>query len=335
MKKTPFFSVIIPNKNSLKWLNKCLSSLKNQTFKNFEMIFIDNASTDQSVEFVKSKFPFVKVSVNTSDVGPGISMNIGARIASGKYLFLMNADSYIEADALEKLAYVLKRHPDYQLMELNMKHYDKTNINDKPYKFGMDIFGYPMPSDKLFYADACGLVITKSLFNKLGGFDETFYMYLDDVDFSWRARLVGTDIYLLENIYIYHHTGSTSIPTSSYYHKKYTYTTTLNRRYHAQKNNLRALIKNYSLQNLLWALPASTIFASVEGFLYLFKGNLKGFIVMHQAILWNCLNMRDTLHERTKIQSQRKVSDKVILDFCEKKVAKIHSFLSHGIPLLK
>ncbi len=329
------FSVIISNKNAKKWLRKCFTSLKNQSYKNFEVLFIDNASTDDSVIYVKKKFPWVKVLINKTDLGPGVAMNIAEKKASGKYLFLMNTDSYIDPNTFKKLAVYLKNHSSHDLVELNMKNYEKTNMKDPPYKFGMDIFGYPMPSDKLFYADACGLIIKKSLFELLEGYDRTFYMYLDDLDFSWRARLIGKEIYLLDSIYIFHHTGGTSIPTSSQYHLVHSYTTTFNRRYHAQKNNLRTLIKNYSLINLVWTLPISVFLASAEGFLYLFKKNPYGWLMLHKAIWWNIVNLPDTLKERRKIQSQRKVSDSVIWRYCEKKFAKLYSLRSHGIPNLK
>ncbi len=326
------FSVIISNKNAKKWLNKCFTSLKNQTYKNVEVIFIDNASTDDSVGFVKHRFPWVRIIVNKKDLGPGLAMNKAAKSARGKFLFFMNTDSYLDDDALEKLASILQQYPNYELVELSMKNYERTNMKDKPYKFGMDIFGYPMPSDKIFYADVCGAAILKSLFDKIGGFDDKFYMYLDDLDLSWRVRMLGKDIQLLENVYIYHHTGGTSIPTSSLYHQKNTYTTTLSRRLHAQKNNIRTLLKNYSLPNLMWSLPISVMLASAEGFLYLIKGDVQGFFALHKAIWWNIINFPDTLKKRKKVQSQRVVGDSDILKYCEKKVAKVHSLLSHGIP---
>lgn len=335
MKKNPTYSIIISNKNALKWLDKCFTSLREQTYKDFEVIFIDNASTDNSVKFVRNKFSSVKIILNDTDLGPGVAMNIAASKSLGKYLLLMNTDSYLDRNALEKISQTLKSHPEYEVAELNMKNYEKTNMTEKPYKFGMDIFGYPMPSDKLFYGDACGLVIAKKLYDTLGGFDKKFYMYLDDLDFSWRARLLGKEIQLLEDIYIYHHTGGTSVPTSSHYHQQNTYTTTLNRRFHAQKNNLRSLIKNYSLSTLWWTLPISISLAIIEGWLYLTKGNIEGFKAMHKAIWWNVVNLHDTLKERKKIQSSRVVSDKQIFKYCEKKIAKIHSYRRHGIPLMQ
>lgn len=334
MKNGLFFTVIISNKNALRWLEKCLNSLKNQTLKKFEVIFIDNASTDKSVEYVHNTFSWIKIIQNKRDLGPGVAMNIAGKKANGKYLFFMNTDSYIDPTTLEDLAYFLNQSKSNDLIELNMKNYEKSNMQDPPYKFGMDIFGYPMPSKKLFYADACGMAVKKSLFDKLEGFDSKFYMYLDDLDFSWRARLVGIMPKLLENLYIYHHTGGTSIATSTHYHKKKSYTSTLSRRYHAQKNNIRALIKNYSFKMLLFVLPISIVLAIIEGWLYLFRGNLNGFIIIHKSLIWNILNIKDTLIERNKIQTIRTIEDSEIIAYCEKKIAKIHSFKTHGVPKL-
>ncbi len=335
MSKKPFFSVVISSKNSLKWLNKCFTSLQNQTFKNFEVILVDNASTDKGVAFVEKKFPWVKIVLNTVDQGPGIANNIGAKNSTGEFLFLMNTDSYLDDDGLEKLHKLLITNLNFNIVEINMKNYEKSNMDSPIYLFGMDIFGYPMPSKKPFYADVCGAAIRASLFKKLRGFDKTFYMYLDDLDLSWRARMLGEKVHMIDNIYIYHHTGGSSIATSTQYHEKNTYTTTYNRRYNAQKNNLRCILKNYSVLMIILTLPISTLLALGEGWLYLLKGNVQGFFIMHQAIWWNIVNFNSTMLERNLVQSARKVSDIEVIKYCEFGIAKLHSLRSHGVPLMQ
>lgn len=332
---SPLISIIITNKNAFKWLDKCFSSLKRQSFKNFEVIFVDNKSTDGSVQFVEKKFPRVKVIKNRRDEGYAQANNIGAQNATGKYLLLMNTDSYLEKDAIRKLTFVFSKHPEYHLMQLDEKQYDKKPLPDRYLIFGIDCFGYPTGTNgkgPIFYADGAGLVITKKLFYQLNGYDKKFYMYLEDMDLSWRARLMGEEVYFLKNIFVYHSTGGTSLPTHI---NTFSYTTTVNRRYHAQKNNLRSLIKNYSFINVLWTLPVSISLASLEGFLYLTKGNVLGFLALHKAIAWNILNLPDTLKERRRIQKSRTVEDSVILARTIKIVSKFHFLRSRGIPSMK
>lgn len=334
-KTTPFFSVIITNKNAYKWLDKCLSSLNQQKFKNFEVIFVDNKSTDDSIEFVKRKFGWVKIVKNNKDLGYACANNLGAKIAKGIYLFLMNTDSYLKKDMFQKLSSILLNHPEYHLMQLDEKQYDKKCLPDRYLIFNMDLFGYPIGTNgkgPIFYADGAGLVITKKLFSRLRGFDEKFYMYLEDVDLSWRARLLGEKIYFIKNIHVYHYTGGTSISTHT---TNRTYITTACRRYHAQKNNLRCLLKNYSFINVLWSFPVSVLLSSIEGFLYLIKGNLVGFIILHKAILWNIVYLVDTLKERKLTQRTRVISDDQILAITAKTISKFHTLQFHGIPSMK
>ncbi len=332
---SPLISVIITNKNALRWLRKCLTSLKQQSYKNFEVIFVDNNSTDKSLQLVESKFRWVKTVKNERDEGYAKANNIGALKAKGSYLLLMNTDSYLEKNTLQKLSSLLIKHPEYRLMQLDEKEYDKSPLPDRYLIFSMDCFGYPIGTNgrgPIFYADGAGLVISAKLFKKLNGYDEKFYMYLEDMDLSWRARMSGEDVFFLKDVFVYHATGGTSIPT----HTNTTlYTTTLNRRYHAQKNNLRALIKNYSVINILWSLPVSILLASLEGSLYLLRGNILGFAALHNAIWWNITNLPDTLLERKRVQKMRKVSDRFILVKTVKTISKFQSLIHFGIPQMK
>lgn len=331
----PFISIIITNKNAFKWLNKCLTSLKQQVYKNFEVILVDNNSIDKSIKFVRRKFPWVKIIKNRQDEGYAQANNIGAEKARGEYLFLMNTDSYLAENTLQKLFSMLKKHPEYRLMQLDEKQYDKKSLPDRYLIFSIDCFGYPTGTNgkgPIFYADGAGLVISRELFKQLNGYDKKFYMYLEDMDLSWRARLLGEEVYFLRNIYVYHATGGTSLPTHA---DDVSYTTTVNRRYHAQKNNLRCLIKNYSAINILWALPVSILLASLEGFLYLIRGNFLGFAALHKAILWNVVNLYDTLKERRQIQKLRIVEDSIILARTVKIISKLHFLRNRGIPSMK
>ncbi len=335
MTKCPFISVIITNKNAYKWLDKCLSSLGNQTFKKFEVVFVDNCSTDGSVELVRKKFPWVRIILNKKDLGYAGANNVGAQKAKGNYLFLMNTDAYLESWVLQKLAETIKKNSTYHLMQINVKKYDKTNIPDTYLIFSMDYFGYPIGTNgkgKIFYADGSALVVKRKLFLDLGGFDSKYYMYLEDMDFSWRARLMGEEVHFIKNIFVYHFTGGTSLPSVI---KNHSFTTSYNRRFHAQKNSIRSILKNYSVISLLWSLPVSISLAVGEGILYLIRGDSNGFITMFKAVFWNLFNLSDTLKERKRIQSQRIVPDSKIFKYMTKRVSKYDSLRAHGVPHLR
>ncbi|OGK19465.1 hypothetical protein A2799_04865 [Candidatus Roizmanbacteria bacterium RIFCSPHIGHO2_01_FULL_39_24] len=335
MSKPPLISIIITDFNAKRWLDKCISSIKTQKFIDYEIVFVNDGSTDGSFEYVKKKFPDCIFVNNITNVGFASANNAGATVARGEFLFFLNADTYLEIDTLQKLEQSLKKNPKIHYAQLDIRRYDKANMDGEACTFQIDRFGYPIWSgreENPFYADAAAMIIKKDLFFKIGGFDERFYIYLEDLDLAWRARLVGEEVYYLPKIYVYHFAGGTSVSTQI---KEGTYATTIRRRYDAQKNNLRTLLKNLEPINLIWALPGSIALASGEGFLYLLRGNIWGFVAMHKAILWNIVSIHDTLKQRETVQDLRTVHDSVIYLHVDKRISKIASFFTHGIPSMK
>ncbi|MGB4965675.1 MAG: glycosyltransferase family 2 protein [Microgenomates group bacterium] len=332
MTKAPLISIIITNFNAKRWLDKCIGSIRDQKFKDYEIVFVNDGSTDGSFEYAQKKFPECVFVNSIANAGFARANNLGAMSAQGEYLFILNADTYLEKDTLSKLAATLKKHPRYKIAQLDIRRYDKANMDGEACTFQIDRFGYPIWSGKdenPFYADAAAMIIKKGLFFKIGGFDDRFYIYLEDLDLAWRARLLGNTVYYLQGIHVYHFAGGTSVSTQV---KEGTYATSLRRRYDAQKNNLRTLIKNVELSNLVWQLPGSTLLASGEGFLYLLKGNVAGFLALHNAILWNILNVVDSLRERAKVQKMRTIGDFEIFKNADRRISKLSSLISYGIP---
>lgn len=335
MSKTPFLSIIITDFNAKRWIDKCISSIEIQKFTDYEIVFVNDGSTDGSLEYAQKKFPQCIFVNNITNVGFAQANNAGATVARGEFLFFLNSDTYLEEDTLIKLSKALKKNPKIHYAQLDIRRYDKANMDGEDCTFQIDRFGYPIWSGKPenpFYADAAAMIIKKDLFFKIHGFDERFYIYLEDLDLAWRARLLGEMVYYLPKIYVFHFAGGTSVSTQV---KEGTYATSMRRRYDAQKNNLRTLIKNLELKNLFWALSGSMVLASMEGFLYLFQGNVRGFVALHKAILWNILSINDTLKQRRIVQAARKVDDKTIYLHSDRRISKVASFFIHGIPAMK
>ena len=103
MAETSLVSIIIVNYNGKRWLKACFDSLYRQTYKNFEIIFVDNASKDNSVEFVKENYKKVKVIVNKDNLGFASGNNAGLKEAKGDFVLILNNDTWVKEDLLEKL----------------------------------------------------------------------------------------------------------------------------------------------------------------------------------------------------------------------------------------
>ena len=128
--KTNFVSVIIVNWNGKHHLGECLSSLTKQTLKNFEIIFIDNGSTDESAAFVNRKFPDVKIVELKKNEGFCRANNIGIKHANGEFIALLNNDTRVEANWLEELTKAAVCDPKIAIWASCMLNYFQPELFD-------------------------------------------------------------------------------------------------------------------------------------------------------------------------------------------------------------
>ncbi len=133
-------SIVIVNRNGRIWLESCLKSLFRQTYDNFEIIFVDNASTDDSLNFVKKYYPKVRIIVNKTNVGFGEANNIGVKEAKGELIFFLNNDTILEKNTLEKLL-VYKKNNNLNISGPKILDYEGKDIHNGK-KCSIDYTGY-------------------------------------------------------------------------------------------------------------------------------------------------------------------------------------------------
>jgi GT2 family glycosyltransferase len=330
--KKPLVSVIITSYNARKWLRGCLESLRSQTYANFEIIIVDNVSTDGSVGYVRRKFPEVQILKNEKNVGFGTANNRGARECKGELLFFLNTDTVLRNDLLDALVRCKLESKNNIIGPRGLNFKGKDNLEGK--YLGMNFLGSVHgPVNELFFIDGSALMISKADFWKLGGFDEKYFLYCEDLDLCWRALLFGMKLGVCEDASLIHFGGGTSEPTMS--EKGRPYVIPVLRRYEVEKNTLRNLLKNYSTVNVLWAVPLFLLQELAEAALYLVTGNFKMMFKILSAVWWNVENIGDTLKERRRIQQKRKISDIIILSKTVFKISKINALLRVGIPSFK
>ncbi|MCB2098524.1 MAG: glycosyltransferase family 2 protein [Parvularculaceae bacterium] len=198
----PRLSVIIVNYNAGDRLRRCVEHLDRQTFRDFETIILDNGSTDGSLDPVRAKGPAVILDEVGANLGFAAANNRGARRASGDWLVFLNPDAYAAPDWLEQLVAAAERYPwadAFGSTQLNAADRDKIDgagdvfhIAGIPYR---GYFGWPasaLPAEgECFAPCAAAAMYRKSVFDSLGGFDERFFCYGEDVDLGFRLRLSG------------------------------------------------------------------------------------------------------------------------------------------------
>lgn len=315
-------SVIIPTWNGLPLLKICLPSLKKQTYKNIEIIIIDNGSTDGSVNFVKQKFPEVNIITLKKNYGFSKAVNFGIKRSKGRYVFLLNNDTKIDKDCLMHLIGCIKKYNVEFVTGKFMYLNKKDTLELTGHSFVIDSVGhlYSTADGKkdakkynfpgfTFLASGGGSLYLKSMFSKIGYLDESYFLYYEDADLSLRAQLAGFKGWYEPKAKIYH------VRMASARKQKQ-----LN--YFIFRNMTMTIIKDFPISIILRdfnLLKIILVHLNTIRFLA-----IKGYLWQALKADWYILtHLRDLLKKRKKIQSMKKVSDDYIYSNIVKKRIKI------------
>lgn len=223
MQPVPFISLILVNWNSQENLSYCLRALSHQTFQRFEIILIDNNSIDNSMRSLELFEPNLQLVVKyfTVNLGFAVANNVGAKLAQGKWIALLNADAFPEPDWLNKLVQVAEQNPKYTAFSSRQIQYHKPDSLDGAgdayhisglawrNAYNLSVGSHGLEQKEIFSPCAAAALYSREEFLKIGGFDEDFFSYFEDVDLGFRLRLNGSKcLYVPEAVV--HHVGSAS-----------------------------------------------------------------------------------------------------------------------------
>jgi len=236
MSISPLVSVIIVSWNSKRYLPHCLDSLSAQTNWDFEIIMLDNGSTDGGSMGLEERYPDLKLTPQkfNANLGYAIANNLGARLAHGQWLALLNADAFPEPDWLEKLLHAAERNPEYKIFascqlqanapELLDGAGDAFHITGLAWRqdYNQSSTEYGHQKREVFSACPTAALYSRDAFINAGGFDEDYFSYFEDVDLGFRLRLGGEKcLYVPEAVV--HHVGSASTAKRSDFSVYYGY----------------------------------------------------------------------------------------------------------------
>lgn len=215
-------SVVIPNYNGKKYLKACMESLMKQSLKADEIIIVDNASKDGSVEYIKENFNDVVELVSFQEnYGFSIAVNEGIKRSKHEFVALLNNDTELHVDWLKELHENINKDSNIFASCSRMLRFNERDIIDDAgdeytlLGWGSKIGdGKPSinyeESREVFSACAGAAIYRKSILDKIGLFDENFFAYLEDMDISYRARVYGYKNYYAAKAKIYHIGSATS-----------------------------------------------------------------------------------------------------------------------------
>jgi GT2 family glycosyltransferase len=256
-------SVVVPTRDGRALLEEALDALTRQTHRDFETIVVDNGSRDGSVDFVRTRHPDVVVVELPENRGFAAAVNAGIQVATGDAIALLNNDAIPEPDWLDALCACLDRHPDAAAATSKLVTYrDRAEIDGagdilttflRAYSRGRgdrDLGQFDLEME-VFGASGAASLWRRSALREIGLLDEDLFAYYEDVDLSFRARLLGYRVWYAPNAIVVHRRGATAaVDAPSFVH------------YHAVRNRWSVLIKNVPTNVLLTCGPKA-MFAEV------------------------------------------------------------------------
>lgn len=336
----PRVSVVTTAYNNEKFNPKYFEMINSQSYSNIEVIFVDNNSADRTVASAKRLLRNGKIIASKINSGCAGGNNLGATEAEGSLLFFFAPDAWMDPYCVERLVKVSKEHPGDVLAPKQMSYDGITFISCG---LAVDFLGYPQRTHtadgekqlrRVFFADGSGIFLAKENYFLLGMMDEATFLFHEDVDLSWKAHLLGLGVVPVAEAVIYHWIGA-SIGMSGFPRRGEIFRTNYNRRFLAERNMIRNILKNYEALNLFWILPVYLLINLAEMVLLLFFGQGKSvFKVYLRSYWWNVANLKSTRQKRRQIQVLRKVSDVAIFGQVYFFPSKLRALLEIGIPRL-
>jgi len=311
----PFVSIIIVNWNGQRFLEECFVSLNDLNYPRdkYEVILVDNASMDNSINFTRNKFPEVKVIKNEVNEGFCKPNNDGVRIAQGEYVVFLNNDTVVTQNWLKELVIGALSDPEIACCASKILYYDdKKRINAAGGKFTIigggfyrgygeyDSDKYDSPSFTGFGCGA-GVLAKKSFFETIGGFDEDYFASIEEVELGLKAWLFGYKVLYVPGAVMFHKESGTFGSKGSYSPAKVFLLT---------RNRLINLLKNYQAGTVIFGLFISICFDIVRSVKYISSGNSSSVKSIIRGYTEFITSTRKTLRKRAWMQSKRKISDK-------------------------
>ena len=296
-------SIVIVNWNGKKFLAKCLESLRQQAYRHFSIILVDNGSSDGSIDFVKRNYPKVKIIALPRNVGFSVANNIAIKTVHTEYVALLNNDAVAHPLWLQSLIGALETYPEAGFAASKMLFYDNPEIIDRVgdvyTRAGTGLLrGRGMLADSynarewVFGACAGAVLYRTRMLRDVGLFDEDFFLLYEDVDLCFRAQLKGYKCLYVPEAVVYHK-GSGSIiydsPASVYY---------------SHRNLEWVYIQNMPARLILKTIFPHIIYDMAAFLFFIARGRSKDFI---KAKLDALKGVKKALKKRKQIQKNRTV----------------------------
>jgi GT2 family glycosyltransferase len=300
----PAVSIVIVNWNGKHHLTVCLSSVRRQTYRDFELILVDNGSTDGTVEWVRAEYPEVRVVALETNQGFCGGNNAGIRVAQGEYVVLLNNDTEVAADWLAELVHHVSQDPGIAACDSKILYFDHrdtiwsagsnyTIAGSAEFRGqGRKDAEFVEPAE-VFAAVACSAIYPRRVLEEIGELDQDFFAGYEDVDWSFRARLRGYRVLNVPSSRVYHKVSATHEYNSPLYV------------YNGQRNVLTVFLKNMPGRFLLKYAVLHLVYTAGSLLFFARAGRLAAFLRAKRDAI---RQLPRTWRKRRKIQGSRSIT---------------------------
>ncbi len=295
----PLVAIVILNWNGKQFLEKFLPSVTASAYTNKKIIVADNASTDDSVNFLQQQYPQLQIIQNKSNGGFAKGYNTALKQVQADYYVLLNSDVEVTSNWISPVIELMESDISIAACQPKILAYDNKNKFEYAGACGgwLDKFGYPFSRGRVFdecendtgqydtvqpcfWASGAAFFVRSSVFHELNGLDEFFFAHQEEIDLCWRMQLAGYKVFVQPASVVYHVGGGT-LPRGN------SRKTFLNFR-----NNLIMLAKNISFGAATWKIPLRILLDAVSAWRGLLGGDSGYFFAILKAhfhfIGWLC-----------------------------------------------
>lgn len=299
-------SIIILTYNSTNFLDSCLESIFSLDFEDFELIIVDNASSDDTQKQLSKIIPpdniNLKIILNSKNLGYGLGNKVGIDNSKGDFIAIINPDVVLEKSWLKNIIKIIKQ--DSKIFSVHGKILDSQN-NVSSLGGILDIYGAVTQktssnSTPFFYTPGTAFLFRRNIYSLLE-IDPNFFMYYDDVDLSWQAIMYGYKVRYCEDALSVHLEGNTFSQI------------TLTKFYCISKNRIYMCMKNYSLNRIIKRIFQIHLLIFLDSVYYSIKHKSSKYLIIGiKAWFWNLKHFKELIKQRKKIHAKRILSDKEI-----------------------
>jgi len=327
--KKPLLSVIIVNFNGLEYVRRSVKSVFLSETKNLEVIVVDNGSEDKSPEMLEkefaqfgTKFSVVKLKKN---FGPAKARNEGVKRSKGELLAFLDNDTLVDQNWAQIAIKEFRERENLGAIQCKLllaKERDKIDYVGEylgqngflvqRVRAGEKDTGLFEQKCDILAAKSAGMFIRKKVFRLIGGFDDDYFIYVEETDLGWRVWLSGYTVEYLPKSIVYHEFGTSGIILGK---AKNNY----NAKFHGCKNYILTLAKNLQAASLIQILPIHVFLWIGLAWFALLKRDFKSFYWIHKAIFWNIFNIGKTARKRRVVQKKRKITDRELFKIVMRK----------------